>query len=201
MLAREVMTSPVVTTSPQASVKEAARLLDRHDITAVPVVDDLERLVGIVSEADLLRGRVLQDPRSHTGPIHEQPELRGSTVAHVMTTAVMTAQEGADVAGIAQLMLDTGVKSVPVVRGHHVVGIVSRRDLVRLLAMSDERIQAEIQGLLGQAGLVDWSASVDDGVVDLSGHGSQRETRIAAILARTVAGVSAVRMPDDVPSG
>jgi len=64
MLAREIMTSPVITVEPDMPIRDAMRVLDRHDITAVPVVDEDERLVGIVSEADLLRGGITPDPRA-----------------------------------------------------------------------------------------------------------------------------------------
>jgi CBS domain-containing protein len=111
MLAREIMTSPVVTAHPELSSKDAIRLLERHDITAVPVVDDRKRLIGIASATDLL-------------PEH------GDTIADVMTLGVLTAHESTDAAAVARLMLDTGVKDIPVVRGTQVVGIISRRDLV-----------------------------------------------------------------------
>jgi CBS-domain-containing membrane protein len=193
MLAREVMTSPVVSIGPEASVKEAVRLLDRHDITALPVIDDRDRLVGIVSEADVLLGEVSPDPRAHVRPVHDLPEAAG-TVADVMTRAVMTVHKGADVADIAQLMLDTGVTSVPVTHGHQVVGIVSRRDLIHALARADDRVQAEIQDLFTEAGLVGWTVSVHDSGVQLAGHGSERDSRIATILARTVPGVGDVHL-------
>jgi CBS-domain-containing membrane protein len=193
MLAREVMTSPVVSIGPEASVKDAVRLLDRHDITALPVIDDRDRLVGIVSEADVLLGEVSPDPRAHVRPVRDLPEA-AATVADVMTRAVMTVHKGADVADIAQLMLDTGVKSVPVTDGHQVVGIVSRRDLIHALARADDRIQAEIQDLFTEAGLVGWTVWVDDSEVQLAGHGSERDSRIATILARTVRGVGDVHL-------
>jgi CBS-domain-containing membrane protein len=193
MLAREVMTSPVVSIGPEASVKDAVRLLDRHDITALPVIDDRDRLVGIVSEADVLLGEVSPDPRAHVRPVRDLPEA-AATVADVMTRAVMTVHKGADVADIAQLMLDTGVKSVPVTHGHQVVGIVSRRDLIHALARADDRIQAEIQDLFTEAGLAGWTVWVDDSEVQLAGPGSERDTRIATILARTVPGVGDVHL-------
>jgi CBS-domain-containing membrane protein len=193
MLAREVMTSPVVSIGPEASVKDAVRLLDRHDITALPVIDDRDRLVGIVSEADVLLGEVSPDPRAHVRPVRDLPEA-AATVADVMTRAVMTVHKGADVADIAQLMLDTGVKSVPVTDGHQVVGIVSRRDLIHALARADDRIQAEIQDLFTEAGLAGWTVWVDDSEVQLAGHGSERDSRIATILARTVPGVGDVHL-------
>lgn len=197
MLAREIMTSPVLTVEPDTAVKDAVRLLDRHDITALPVVDEEGRLIGIVSEADLLQGELIQDPRAHarpTEPAHDQGTV---SVSDVMTERVHTVREGADAADIARLMLETGVKSIPVVRGRQVVGVVSRRDLIRTLATSDEQIRDEIHNLIAEAGLSGWEAEVVDGRVTLSGGGTGRDARVAAILARTVAGVSEVRLPDD----
>jgi CBS domain-containing protein len=191
------MTSPPITAVPYHTVKEAIRALDRHEITALPVVDERQRLVGIVSEADLLRGELISDPRAHARTPDEDHEASPKTVADVMTTGVLAVHESTDAADIARLMLDTGVKSIPVVRGQRVVGIVSRRDLIRVLAVSDERIQDEIHRLLAEAGLDGWTAAVTDGHVELSGHGSDRDARVAAILARTVAGVSGVHGPRD----
>jgi CBS domain-containing protein len=192
MLAREVMTAPVVTVNPNIAVKEAIRLLDRHDITSLPVVDEEQRLVGIVSQADLLRGEVHWDPRGDVRAAREWREPRAATVADVMTRRVITVDENADASDIARLMLDTGVKSIPVADGDTVVGVVSRRDLIRALARTDDQIQEEIGSLLTEAGLADWTASVDDGNVRLVGHGSERDRRIAEILTRTVAGVGEV---------
>jgi CBS domain-containing protein len=192
VLAREIMTSQVVTAERELPVKDAIRRLDRHEITAMPVVDEEHRLVGIVSEADLLRGELVSDPRAHTRTTADDVEPAAKTVADVMTTGVLAVHESTDAADIARLMLDTGVKSIPVVKGHRIAGIVSRRDLIRVLAVADDRIQDEIQGLFAEAGLDGWTVTVTDGQVELSGHGSQRDARIAAILARTVAGVSRV---------
>ncbi len=197
MLAREIMTSPAITTTPDLTVKEAIRTLDRHEITALPVVDERHRLVGIVSEADLIRGELVSDPRAHARTADDGLEESPKAVADVMTTGVLAVHESTDAADIARLMLDTGVKSIPVVHGQRVVGIVSRRDLIRVLAVSDDRIEDEIHRLFAEAGLDGWTATVTDGHVELSGNGLDRDARVAAILARTVAGVSGVHSPRD----
>jgi CBS domain-containing protein len=198
MLALEIMTSPVVTASPDLPIKAAIQLLDRHDITAVPIVDDQQRLIGIVSEADLLRDSLATDPRAHVQPTDEQPADAAATVADAMTVGVLTVHENADAAAVARLMLDSGVKSIPVTRASHVVGIISRRDLIRSLAATDDQIRAEVDRLLTEAGLGSWTAEVNDGTVQLFGSGSERDVRIAMILARTVSGVSRVHAPGDV---
>jgi CBS domain-containing protein len=202
MLARELMTASVVTIHPRASVKDAIRVLDLHNITALPVVEDDNRLVGIVSEADLLRGRVIDDPRAHLRPREDLPEPAARTVADVMTTFVVSVEETADLSDVARLMLETGVKSLPVVHLGRVVGMISRRDLISVLAATDDRIKSEIDSLLTDAGL-DFEASVNEGVVTLIGRGSERDRRVALTLARTIGGVTAVhlreRTRDDVP--
>jgi osmotically-inducible protein OsmY len=71
---------------------------------------------------------------------------------------------------------------------------VSRRDLIHALARADDRIQAEIQDLFTEAGLAGWTVWVDDSEVQLAGHGSERDSRIATILARTVPGVGDVHL-------
>jgi CBS domain-containing protein len=193
MLARELMTASVVTINRRASVKDAIRMLHPHNITALPVVEGGNRLVGIVSEADLLRGRIMDDPRAHLRSQAELPELPPRTVGDVMTSSVVSVEEAADVSDVARLMLETGVKSLPVVRLGRVVGMISRRDLIAVLAASEDRIKQEIDSLLADAGL-DYAASVDDGVVVLAGHGFERDQRIALTLARTVGGVTRVHL-------
>lgn len=197
MLAHEIMTSPVITASRELPVKDAIRLLDKHDITAMPIVDERERLIGIISEADLLRGEILRDPRAHARPVDDDDVPPAATVSDVMTVGVLAVHESTDASDIARLMLDTGCKSIPVTRGQRVVGIVSRRDLIRALASDDNRIEASIEGLLAEAGLMGWRAHVHDGQVTLTGEGSSKDARIAAILARTVPGVGHVVTPGD----
>lgn len=197
MLARDIMTSPVVTAAPDMPVNEAIRLLDKHDITALPVVDQRDRLVGIVSEADLLRGRIARDPRAQVRPTEVVSPDNDSTVADVMTPGVLAVNESTDASDIARMMLDTGIKSVPVTRGQRVVGIVSRRDLIRALATDDEQVEDSIHALFSEAGLEGWSVKVVDGQVQLSGRGPAREARMAATLARTVSGVGRVHGPGE----
>jgi CBS domain-containing protein len=199
MLARELMTTSVVTINPQASVKDAIRLLDAHNITALPVVEDDNRLVGIVSEADLLRGRIMDDPRAHLRPGGELPEPSSQTVGDVMTRFVVSVEEAADVSDVARLILETGVKSLPVVHLGRVVGMISRRDLIAVLAATDDHIKNEIDSVLNDAGL-DFEVTVVNGVVTLVGRGSERDRRVAKTLARTVGGVTAVHLRERRPN-
>jgi CBS domain-containing protein len=194
MRIKDVMTSPVVTVTPTTRLKQVAALLVRHGFNAVPVVDEGE-LVGIVSEADLVRLESSPDPRAHAlrwpAPVTGVPHL----VGEVMTREVLALPADADAAEAVRLMLDRGVKSIPVVLGCRVVGIVTRRDLLGVLARSDPAIRAEVQRLLDEE-LGDGRQRVDvaDGVVTLTGFDPGRESELAALLARTVPGVVEVQV-------
>jgi CBS domain-containing protein len=193
MRLKDVMTSPVVTVTPTTRLKQVAALLVRHGFNAVPVVDEGE-LVGIVSEADLVRLEASPDPRAHAlrwpAPATVVPHL----VGEVMTREVLALPPDADAAEAARLMLDQGVKSIPVVLGCRVVGIVARRDLLGVLARSDPAIRAEVQRLLDEELGGHRPVEVADGVVTLTGFEPGREGELAALLARTVPGVVEVQV-------
>jgi len=193
MQTRDIMTSPVVTVTPDASLKDAAAALVRHGINAMPVVDDGRRLVGIVSEADLLRP---EHPHA-AGAGRGSPAARKAprTVREVMTRAVYTMPEDADAAAAARLMLRHGLKSVPVVAGDIVVGIVARRDLLRLVARSDQDIHADLERRLKEevGALQRLGIHVSDGVVTFRGPVGAPARELSKVLARAVPGVVEVR--------
>jgi CBS domain-containing protein len=195
---RDVMSSPVVCVPPDRRLKEVADLLVTHGISAVPVVDDGE-LVGIVSEADLLPLELAPDPRAHLAALPEpRPQVR-QVVAEVMTRTVVALPEQADAADAGRLMLERRIKSIPVLRGRRVVGIVARRDLLKVLARSDEAIARELEALLavelGSPG--QYRVTVRDGVVDLTGPCDPIEGGLATRLARGVPGVVGVRFDEE----
>jgi CBS domain-containing protein len=115
MQARDIMTSNVITITPQASVQDAARLLSDCRISGMPVVDGNSRVIGIVTEADII-----------TKP--------GATVEKIMTRRIVSVQEDTPVDEIAQLLTSKGIKRVPVMAGDLLLGIVSRADIVRMMA-------------------------------------------------------------------
>jgi CBS domain-containing protein len=127
MKARDVMTSPVVTVSPAMSVPAVAALLESRGFTAAPVVDAAGQLVGIVSEADLVRSPVVPD----WWQVQREPD---PTVEQVMTSEPTTMRSGDDIADVAAVMLDARVRSIPIVDDGELVGIVTRRDVLRLVA-------------------------------------------------------------------
>jgi len=189
MLVREVMTAPAVTVPAGSTIREAVRLLYDRDVTAAPVLDRRGRMTGIVSEMDLLRGGFEPDPRASEGPAASSGSPPPATVEEVMTSDVRTARETDDVLGLVDLMIRTRVKSVPVVRDGVVVGIVSRRDLMRMLAHGDERIRGDVLAALEAvaAGTATTRVAVHDGIVEL--YGEDDPPGIADVIARTVPGV------------
>ena len=198
MRARDIMTRPVYTVHPWTTVKEAAAIATNHQITALPVVDEDDKLVGLVSEGDMLWHRVPADPTAH---VWRRPDDAVSdppgTVADVMTKTVIAMGGGADPADLAQVMIDSDVRSIPIVDGSTVVGIVSRRDLLRTIIRGDDILTAEIQHRVDDyaGGIRRWLVTVNDGVVMISGaFHDDAEQSVVKILARTVPGVTAVHL-------
>lgn len=203
MLVREAMTSPVVTIPRTATVRQAARVLHEHDITALPVLDGNGRLAGIVSEMDLLRGAFEADPRAFSRPVAASGAPAPRHVEEVMTREVQTARPTTDVAALAETMMRTRHKSVPVLDGAVLVGIVSRRDLIALLARGDARIRDDVLAAITEYGPggAGWEVSVRDGAVVLTGPADEAARRIADVLARTVPGVTRVSVRTPEPGG
>lgn len=201
MRVRDIMTRPVFTIRPTDPVEGAAALLADRGITALPVVDERNRLVGMVSEGDLLRDRVPEDPTAHLRAVSKRVTHRPHIVAEVMTRDVVTAWPTEDVADVAQTMLERDVRSVPVLDGGQVIGIISRRDLLRSVLRTDDVLAHEVQQRLDayadQPGR--WTATVTDGVVQIDGYvDDDEERRVVEILARTVPGVAAVTVKSTV---
>ena len=196
MRARDLMTTPPITIDPDATVKQAATLLVAHGVSALPVVEEGVGLVGVVSEADLMVLETEPDPTSHIlpAPVRHEPVAR--TVRDVMTTAVITTDELADVALVARLMIDHHLKSVPVVMGTEVVGVIARRDVLRVLARTDREIQQEVtRRLLEEVEVIGRvRAEVREGVATLHGCMDDLGRRLAPLLARSVPGVIDVRL-------
>jgi CBS domain-containing protein len=196
MRAKDAMTSPAITVTPETHCKDAAALLVRHRISALPVVDASGRLVGLVSEADLLPLEASPDPRSQARPPAPRTEPIPHRVDEVMTPEVYTVDEDTDLGIVAQRMLEANVKRFPVLRGDALVGVVSRHDLVRVIARADEDVEAGVRSLLDEEGmrLSSLGVRVREGVVELSGDGDRQTLRLAEILARAVPGVLDVRV-------
>lgn len=128
MRARDVMSFPVITLRADTLVYVAAALLVSHGYAGAPVVDAEGRVVGIATEADLVRGRVLPEGWELTGERPDPP------VSAVMTRSPTSMRSEDDLADVVALMLDTNIRSVPIVEDGRLVGIVSRRDVLRAVA-------------------------------------------------------------------
>ncbi|WP_086664502.1 CBS domain-containing protein [Lentzea kentuckyensis] len=198
MRTRDVMTTDVVVVFPDMAARDAARLLAERGFTALPVVDTSGALVGVVGEAELLRDRLPQDPRQL---VHGEPAAPRNTpanlVGEVMTKPV-TATRSTDLAEVADLMLRHGVRSVPVVHEGRLVGIVTRRDMLRSISRDDWIIEAEIRHRLNMIGSSHrWAVEVTGGrvsIVDKMNDATDRH--VAEVLARAVAGVTDVRFAE-----
>lgn len=202
MRAHEVMTTEVVAVRPGSSAKDAAELLAERGFAALPVVDDEGHVLGIVAEADVLRGRLPRDPRAHVLRDVADGEPPPAEVRGIMTTEVRTVETTADVADIARLFVDARLRSVPVTDRGRLVGIISRRDLLRTLLVPDERLRADLVRLVTEyTGEPDaWEVTVTDGYATISRtSGSpegavETEERALRALAHTVSGIVGVRV-------
>jgi CBS domain-containing protein len=217
MRATDVMTSEVITLGEDASVQEAAKLMAEHGISAVPVIDRESRVVGMVSEGDLLhraetgterrRSWWLEMVASTNQLAGEYVKSHSGKVKDVMTRDVVSVTEQTPVADIAVLLETNRIKRVPVLRGGKLAGIVSRANLVRALAMTiNERpsgAEADDRAirdrLLAELKAQKWAEvspaniTVKDGIVHLwSSYYSDQEKRALVVAAESIPGVRRV---------
>ncbi len=198
-----VMTHDVVSVQLRTPFHAIAELLSTHRISAVPVVGATGRVLGVVSEADLLRRYELR-VAVHRPPWWSRTSRKvwlkttGTVAEDVMTTPAITVDVDANIGSAARLLTDHNLKRLPVVdASEHLVGIVSRHDLVQVFVRSDRDIQAEISDeVLVRALSVDprtVTIEVRDGVVTLHGQLERRSmVPLAVHLAQSVDGVVVV---------
>lgn len=198
MRALDIMSRPVVTVHPWTPIREAAAIITQRVVTALPVVDADDQLVGIVSEGDLIWHRVPADPDAHLaraagGGLTDPP----GTVEDVMSTIVVTMPTDATAADLAQAMLDGDVHSIPIVSDRTVVGIVSRRDVLRTLVHQDNVIAVNVRRSLeeycGHSGR--WDVDVADGIVTVTGpFTDEAERTVVRIIAKSAGGTGSVEL-------
>lgn len=203
MQARDIMTREVVTVTPEDSAKFAAGVLAERGFAALPVVDEEGRLLGIVAEADVLRDRLPRDPRLHLlRDSDSDTSLPPTLVRGVMTEDVRTVEVTADVADVARLFVDARLRSVPVLDRGRLVGIVSRRDVLRTLIRPDEQLRTDLLRLVERysGDLDSWDVAVSEGIATIrrvrgtpQGSAEIEENALRA-LARTVRGVVGARI-------
>ncbi|MFJ6632833.1 CBS domain-containing protein [Streptomyces sp. NPDC091376] len=200
----DVMTTTVVAVAPDARFKEVVATLERWKVTAVPVLEGEGRVVGVVSEADLLSTEEARDRRpgmiDRLPPLDEDAGARAVTAGSLMTAPApaVTVRSGASLPHAARVMARHGVKRLPVVDDAGVIqGIVSRADLLKVFLRTDADIAAEVRkevvDPLFPLSAPDIRVEVADGVVTLSGtvHDG-RLVPTAARLAYAVEGVVGV---------
>jgi CBS domain-containing protein len=196
----DVMTTTVRTARPAMPIKDVARVLARHGLSALPVLDADDRVVGMVSERDLLskQARPVSDPARWWQRRRARAEIRrarGDTAGDVMTAPALTIGPTAVLAEAAALMIRHEVKHLPVLDDDgRLVGVVSRGDLVRRYLRSDDALRrAVVEEVFVHIMLTDARAvrvSVEQGVVTLAGQMQRRsEAEIAERLVRRMDGV------------
>jgi CBS domain-containing protein len=218
MKALDVMVRDVVTVRPDDTVADAVRLLAEHDVSALPVVDIDDNVVGVISEADLVHREEIGTEKHRSWWLEamtpastlagEFAKSHGRRVEEVMSTDVVSAAEDTPLGEIATILKRYRIKRVPILRGGKLVGIVSRSNLIQALASSraptaagsgadaDRKIRSE---LLDRLGYQDWTdfgernIIVNSGIVHLWGLvGSQEEHKALIALAEGVPGVVSV---------
>jgi CBS domain-containing protein len=203
---KEIMTTRVVCVRKDASFKEMAVALRENRVSAFPVLDDEGKVIGVVSEADMLAKEALIDRQSGlagviTGVLRhkDQQKARGVTAGDLMTSTPVTVSPEDTAEHAARLMYDRGVKRLPVTDASgHLVGIISRADVLSVFGRSDEDIRREIedQEILGRF-LADpeaFAVTVKDGIVTLAGKPETYDVGHEIVRSiRHIQGVVAVR--------
>ncbi len=200
---RDVMTTRVVSVRKDASFKEMAGMLRSTRISAFPVIDDAGRVIGVVSEADLLvKEAVLADGTSMLAALRhfrEEEKAAGVTAGDLMTSPAVTIGPEATVEAAARLMYDRRIKRLPVVNSAgRLLGIIGRVDVLAVFSRPDDEIRDEIVHQALPATMLtlprDLKVAVHDGIVTISGGPLSDQTGRAIVdAARHVQGVVAVR--------
>ena len=216
MKARDVMVSPVMTVGENETVRDVAKLLIAKSISAVPVVDGAGKLVGIVTEADLLHRAEVGTERpvswwlslisGDRALAEEYVKSHAVKVKDVMTRNVKTADPETPLHEIADLFEEQHIKRVPIVsKGGDLVGIVSRANIIQAVASIRPKFEISLSDATIRKKLMDelkkqpWShvqrlnITVTAGVVDLWGFVESEEERQAiTVAAETTCGVTEV---------
>ena len=206
---RDVMATPVVAVKKTASFKEMIVRMRKARVSALPVVDDAGRVVGVVSEADLLNKEA--DLAAGPGPLasvlrfRDHEKAAGVTAAQLMTSPPVTVGPDTPLAEAARLMRDRRVKRLPVISASgHLIGILSRADVLRVFTRPDADIRREAaEEAIAESFLADsrpLNVTVHDGIVTLTGSpATDQAGRELAAAVRHIDGVIAVRDQLDYP--
>lgn len=215
MLVRDVMVRPVITVKPSTTVKEVAELFLEKRISAAPVVESDQRLVGVVSEGDLLHRVEAGTERHHSWWLRgligddtlaaEYVKSHGLKVSDVMTRKVVTATPETPLHEVAALLEKNAIKRVPILENGQLVGIVSRANLIQAVATAHKLLDIPLsdttvrENVLSHLKRQPWAhtallnVTVNGGVVDLWGVAESAAQRKAIkVAAESTLGVSAV---------
>ncbi|HAW60619.1 MAG TPA: hypothetical protein DCW86_04035 [Actinobacteria bacterium] len=148
MEAKGIMTRDVIVAKRDTPVSDIIHLLLKHRISGVPIVNEENEVIGVVTEADLIQKKKLPTPleliynlgryMNSEQLAEEHKKLRGEKAADIMTSNAICVKEDSDVVKIASLLIKKGIKRVFVTRGKKLVGVVSKADILRGMAKSGE---------------------------------------------------------------
>ncbi|MGW2022926.1 CBS domain-containing protein [Streptomyces decoyicus] len=198
-IVRDVMTKTVAAVDRGARFKEIVETMEERKVSALPVLAGEGRVVGVVSEADLLpKEEFRESDPVRLAQLRQVDDVRRAeavTAGELMTSPALTVRADATLSQAARKMAQEAVKRLPVVDGHGVLrGIVSRADLLKVFLRSDEDLAEEVRrdivGALFAAPTKDLQVTVADGVVTLSGR--VRDTSLIPVIARLVRSVEGV---------
>jgi CBS domain-containing protein len=198
---RDVMTTQVVTVHKTTRYKEVARLMTEYKVNAMPVVTDKGHVIGMVSEADMLRKQERAFRRLGTGlprrTRHQRDQAEARTAGGLMSSPAITVHPDAPLGAAARLMNGHNIRRLPVVDASgELIGIVSRRDLLSVFLLSDEEIAAEVRHALSTILLDEGDAitvTARHGVVTLSETLARKDMiPVAVRLASEADGVVSV---------
>ena len=203
---KDVMTTSVVSVTKNASFRTMAAALREHRVSAFPVLNDDGKVIGVVSEADMLAKAALDsEPQGMPGMIagilrrREHEKARGTTAGELMTSPPVTVHPDDTLERAARLMYTRKVKRLPVVdENGHLVGIIGRADLLIMFDRSDEDIRREILDQVIRHDLntdpAVFTVEVKEGIVTLEGVAETEEFGHEIVQqVRHVQGVVAVR--------
>lgn len=204
MRVADLMTTDVVTVTPETSLRDAAALLAERRISGLPVVDTEGRVVGVLSEADIV-AKAGGPSREHRllgwlldPDVDLADKIAARTVSDAMSAPPLTIDAQRPVYEAAKVMASEGINRLPVVDGERLVGIVTRADVVRAFARSDEEIAAEISDEILRRTM--WlepgsvTVRVENGVVTLEGEvDSEADAELLPLFVSRVPGVVSVQ--------
>jgi len=216
MKARDIMVSPVLTVRENETVRDLAKLLVSHRISAAPVVDSSGKLVGIVTEGDLLRRAELGTERPYSWWMSfflgehaiaaDYVKSHATKIKDIMSRELQTASPDTPLIEIADIFEEKHIKRVPIVsKGGDLVGIVSRANIIQAIASARPKLEVSLPDTQIRARLLDelknqrWThvhrlnVTVANGIVDLWGLvESDKERQGVRIAAEAIPGVTAV---------